>query len=65
MMGWIKNHTCDEGGAHFRISFCQLLINLKHNYLLRKLLKWTNKKCKNFNIHIAIKKPGDIIILHL
>ena len=22
----------------------------KKNYLLKKLLKWANKKCKNFNI---------------
>ena len=34
------------------------------------MLKWTNKKCKNFNIYndVYFKKkttPGDIIILHL
>ena len=36
-------------------------------YLLENLLKWVNKKCKNFNIYnivffIKIKKPGDIIL---
>ena len=30
-------------------------MNLKNNYLLKKLLKWANKKCKNFNI-TKIKK---------
>ena len=45
-------------------------MNLKNNCLLKKLLKWANKKqCKNFNIYnVAFKKwktPGDIIILQL
>ena len=46
-------------------------MKLKNNYLLKKLLKWTNKKCKNFNIYkvVPFKKnketPGYIIILHL
>ena len=31
-----------------------LLMNLKINYLLEKLLKWTNKKCKNFNIYNVV-----------
>ena len=38
----------------------------------KKLLKWVNKKCKNFNIFSIVfkkkkkrKTPGDIIILHL
>ena len=39
-----KSHTCEEGGAHLRISFWHLLINLNSNYLLKKLLKWANKK---------------------
>ena len=47
-------------------------MNLKNNYLLKKLLKWANKKCKNFNISNVVflkknekrKTPGDIIILH-
>ena len=34
-------------------------MNLKNNYLLKKLLKCANKTCKNF------KRPRDIIILHL
>ena len=49
------------------------MVNLKNNYLLKKLLKWASKKCKNFNIYnVALKKKkkerkksGDIIILHL
>ena len=28
-------------------------MNLKNNYSLKKLLKWTNKKCKNFIINIV------------
>ena len=40
-----KSHTCEEGGGHPRISVWHLLMNLKNNYLLKKLLKWTNKKC--------------------
>ena len=28
-------------------------MNLKNNYLLKKLLKWNNKNCKNFNIYIV------------
>ena len=26
----------------------------KKNYLLKKLLKWANKKCKNFNIYNVV-----------
>ena len=44
-------------------------MNLKNNYLSKKLFKRANKKCKNFNIYnAALKKrktPGDFIILHL
>ena len=29
-------------------------MNLKNNYLLKKLLKWTNKKCKSFNIYNVV-----------
>ena len=46
-----KPHKCEEGGAHLRNSVWYLLMNLKNNYLLEKLLKWANKKCKNFNIY--------------
>ena len=44
-----KSHICEEGGAHLRISVWHLLMNLKNNYLFKKMLKWANKKCKNFN----------------
>ena len=37
-----KSHTCEEAGAHLRISFWNLLMNLK-NKLLKKLFKWANK----------------------
>ena len=46
-----KSHTCEEGGAHLRIFVWHLLMNSKNNYLFKKLLKWANKKCKNFNIY--------------
>ena len=46
-----KSHTCEEGRGHPRISVWHLLMNLKNNYLLKKLLKWANKKCKYFNIY--------------
>ena len=45
----MKNHI-EEGGAHLRITVWYLLMNLKNSYLFKKLLKWANKKCKNFNI---------------
>ena len=37
-------HRCEEGGTHLRISVWHLLIYFKNNYLLKKLLKWINKK---------------------
>ena len=45
-------------------------MNLKNNYLLKKLLNWAYKKCKNFNIYMLKKTEKrktteDIIILHL
>ena len=40
---------CEENhGTHLRIFVWNLLMNLKSNDLLKKLLKWANKKCKNF-----------------
>ena len=30
-----KSDTCEEGGAHLRVSFWHLLMNLKNNYLLK------------------------------
>ena len=30
-----KSHTSEKGGAHLRISFLHLLINLKNNHLLK------------------------------
>ena len=49
-----KSDTCEEGGAHLKISVWHLLMNLKNNYLLKKLLKCANKKCKNFNIYNVV-----------
>ena len=39
-----KSYTCREGGAHLRISFWHLLMNLKNNY-------WANKNQNNFNTY--------------
>ena len=39
-----KKNTC-ESQAHLRIYVWHLLMNLK------KLLKWINKKCRNFHIY--------------
>ena len=49
-----KSYTCEDGGTHLRISVWYLWINLRNNYLLKKLLKWANKKYKNFNICIVV-----------
>ena len=45
-----KSHTCKESGTNLAISFWHLLVNLK-NKLLKKLLKWANKKQNNFSIY--------------
>ena len=42
------------GPTHLKISVWHLLMNLKTNYLLKKPLKWANKKCKNFNIYNVV-----------
>ena len=34
-----KSHPCEEGGPHLTTSVWHLLMNLKNNYLLKKLLK--------------------------
>ena len=47
-----KSHSCEEGGAHLRISAWHLFMNLKNNYLLKKLLKW--KKCNIYNIQNVV-----------
>ena len=39
-----KSHTCEEGGAHLKISFWHLLMNMKNKLSLQKNLKWANKK---------------------
>ena len=41
--GW-KNHTCEEGGAHLRISFWHLLMNFEKP---EKSEFWKNEKKKN------------------
>ena len=62
-------HKYEESETHQRISFWYLLMNLKNNYLSKKVLKWANKKQKNFNIqNVAFSEKGhrnmhvDIII---
>ena len=54
-----KSHTCEEGGAHPRISVWHLLMNLKNNYLLKKFLKWADKKYKYFITKIKKNKIKD------
>ena len=48
-----KSHTCEEGGAHLRISFWHLLMNLKNNYLLKNCTSRPAKK-KIYNIYNVI-----------
>ena len=43
-----KSHTCEEGGAQPRIPVWHLLINLKNNYLFKKLLSGPIKNVKIF-----------------
>ena len=49
--------------AHLKVGYTSefvwhLLMNLKNNHLLKKLLKWAKKKCKNFSIYnvVLLKK---------
>ena len=50
------------GEDYLRISAWHLLINLKNKYLLKKLLKWANKKWKNlYFLHLCIKHLDDMI----
>ena len=66
-------HTCEEGRAYRRISLWHLLeLEKQQKQLLsKKLLKWANRKCMNFDIYnVVLKKknthtPRDIIILQL
>ena len=46
-----KSHTCEEDKAHLRISVWHLW--MKNRDLLKRLLKWTDKKWKNFNIYVV------------
>ena len=47
--------------GHLRISVWHLSMNLKNKYLLKKLLKWANKKQNNFYIYnAALKKKTKI-----
>ena len=52
------------GGTHLRISFWHLLMNLKNNYLLKKLLKWANKKQNNFTMLYFLKKKKKTLRYH-
>ena len=65
----LKNHT--QGRVHIRISVWHLLMNLKKLFI-KKLLKWANRECENFDIYNVVfffketkKTPGAIVILHL
>ena len=51
-------HTCEEGRAYLRISLWHLLeLEKQQKQLLsKKLLKWANKKCMNFDIYNVVLK---------
>ena len=49
MLTFKKSHTCEEGGANFRITVWHLLMNLKNNYLLKKTVE-----VLNFNIYNVV-----------
>ena len=51
-----KSHTFQEGGAHLRISIWHLLMNLKNNYLLKKLLSRPIKSVRILILQCGIKK---------
>ena len=38
-----KSHTCEEGGAHLRISVWHWLMNLKNKYFLKNCSSWSVK----------------------
>ena len=60
-----KSHTCEEGGAHLRISFWHLLMNLKDKYLFKKMLNWASgkqNKCNIYNIAFKKNKEKDVEI---
>ena len=62
-----KSHTCEEGEVQLRIFVWHLLANLKNNYLLKKLLKWTNRKYKNFIFFLMFyfkKKHLEILLFY-
>ena len=40
---YLIRKECEEDRTHLSISVWHLLMNLKNNYLLKKLLKWANK----------------------
>ena len=42
----IKSHTCEEGGAHLRISFWHLLMNLKNKIIIKKTVEVDQWKTK-------------------
>ena len=67
LMSFLKNKAHAKKVGHTsEFLFWHLLMNLKNNYLFKKLMKQTNKKYK-FNIYNVqfIKTPGDIFILQL
>ena len=41
--------SCEKGGAHLKISFWYLLMNLKNK---KNCLKWVNKKTKHLEISL-------------
>ena len=59
----LKNHTCEEGGAHLRISVWHLLMNFCHFAPFFALNLPNNPENQNWE---KMKKEfGDVIILHI
>ena len=69
-----KAHICKEGGAHLRITVWHSFMDLKNNYLLKKLLKgwiliftmlYLKKRKKNtwryYYFTLRTKNPDDMI----
>ena len=58
-----KSHTCEEGGPQLKIPLFGYIDELKKQ-LLKKLLKWANKKRWDL-LNKQRKATGNMIISHL
>ena len=48
-----KSHTCEEGGAHLRISFWPFT-DEPEKQIIKKTVEVANKKQNNFNIYNVV-----------